>query len=639
MSIRPVTLVALLALSVVSTARALPDEVKAELSTGSGPVAVAFSDDDRVVVTVDEDGASLSVIDTADFAGGATTATTCSGPRTLRYAGDSGAFVVACEQGVLARASVSIATFPASLTSLTDIQLSETDDLLDLALDGTEAWALSDAGRIFHVELSTSTETTDGYYPIDLSDGGGDDDDDSAATLDVDPVALAVSSDGSTLIVALADGDLVEVALDDEDYLLTYVSTGEDDLVGVVGQDPFYLLSSAGTVMSYEAGSYAPLTLAVVTEGGGLTTLTDDGADLLAVAGGNQLTYIDVDTGLSAGSATLPGDGDAVAVSTDGYAAVVDNGNGVLQVLTDNPWVSILSTSPDSLTEDEIEDITLTLTTDADGALQVLLEGDIDASGTDLAPDQTQISGDVETEVVVTSELMTSGYNTVFVFAEDDDGKVGRAATQIYMTGAVDIPAPEGFSVTAGNGKVELAWAEVDEVDVSVDHYVVYFSDTSFDPDDGEVVFCSAEDEEMCSPTEVLVTASAAWLSDGEGREDDDTADDDTADDDTADDDTGDDDTGDDDTGDDGSVSVTLSPLTNGTLHYFAVAAVDIYGEVGTFTGVVSAMPQETGGAAWLAGDPGGYGCDGCTVTGNPGGELVVLGVLGVLAVLRRSVR
>ncbi len=633
MPIRSTTLLALLALLTASTARALPDEVKAELSVGSGPVAVAFDDDDRVAVTVDVDAGSLSVIDTASFAGGAVTATTSTAPRALRYAGDHGAFVVACEQGVLARASVSTATFPASLTALTDIQLSETDDLVDLAVDGTEAWVLSEAGQIFHVDLTTSSETTDSYYPIDLTEGGGDDDDDSAEPIEVDPVAIAISSDGSTLVVALADGDLIEVELDDEDYLVTFVTTGENDLVGLAGKDPFYLLSSAGTVMSYEAGSYASQTLTAVTEGAGLTSFSEDGDDLLAVVGGNQLVFVDVADGTSSGSVTLPGEGHAVALSSDGYAAVADGDNDVLQVVTANPWISIDDVSPDSLDEETIEDVTLTLTTDVDGSLQVLLEGDIDASGEDLSPDQSQISGDVQTDVAFTSEPLSSGYNTVFVFVEDDDGLVGRAATQVYVTGAVDIPAPDGFTATAGDGKVDLVWAEVEESGFTLDHYVLYFSDTAFDPDDGEVVFCSAEDEDLCSPYEVLVTASAAWL-DEDGREDDDTADDDTADDDT-----GDDDTGDDDTTDDGSYGATLSPLTNGTIYYFAVAAVDTNGEVGAFTEVVSAMPQETGGAAWLAGDPGGYGCDGCTVTGNPMGELVALALLGLLAVARRNVR
>ena len=116
---------------------------------------------------------------------------------------------------------------------------------------------------------------------------------------------------------------------------------------------------------------------------------------------------------------------------------------------------------------------------------------------------------------------------------------------------------------------------------------------------------------------------------DDTGSGDDDTVDDD---DDTVDDD-------DDDASTDTTVTLTLSPLTNGTTYYFAVAAVDTNGDMGSFTEVLAAMPQETGGAAWLAGDPGGYGCDGCTVNVTPMGEFAALGLLLLLGFVRRMKR
>ena len=109
--------------------------------------------------------------------------------------------------------------------------------------------------------------------------------------------------------------------------------------------------------------------------------------------------------------------------------------------------------------------------------------------------------------------------------------------------------------------------------------------------------------------------------------------DDDTGDDDTSDDDTGDDDTAD----DDDTVTLTLSPLTNNTTYYFAVAAVTSDDAIGDFTAVVSAMPQETGGAAWLAGEQGGYGCDSCAVGALHGGGVAAVGLLLLAVVLRRT--
>jgi len=221
------------------------------------------------------------------------------------------------------------------------------------------------------------------------------------------------------------------------------------------------------------------------------------------------------------------------------------------------------------------------------------------------------------------------------VFVADSDGATGRAAVELSTTTSSDIPAPEGFTATAGDAKVTLSWAPVEVTDATVDYYVIYFGDADFDPEAGDPGYCT-DDGTYCSPVEIYVTdsSSASWMAD------DDTADDDTADDDTADDDTADDDTGDDDT-DSGSdtVTVTMSPMTNGTVYYFAVAAVTTDEVTGTFTSVVSAMPQATGGAAWLAGDAGGYGCDGCSVVGNPMGEFVALGLLALLGVARRMKR
>ena len=608
------------------TAMALPDEVKAEHSVGGGPLAAAFDGDDRLGVVVNGDDSTLSLVDTADLASTPSSLSTCTGPQAVHYAAENGAFVIACEDGLIARASVSLASFPASLTSLTDILLADAADLVDLAIAGSDAYPISDDGWLYHVDLSTSSEDIESFYPIDLAEEGGGDDDDSAETPRVDPVAAAADADSGAVVVALADGTLVDVSIEEESYTVTQVVTGETSLVGVVGKGPFYLLSGAGNVLKYEAGTLATQILASVPTGSGLMLMEDDGADVLAVVGGYDLTYIDPDSGAELGTASLAATANVLAATSDGYLIAVDTDSSQLQLLTDNPWVRVLGIEPDPV--DTEGDATLTISADVDGTLSVLLGGNIDASGSDLQPDVESIEADTDTDVIVSAASMSDGA-VVYVFVEDVEGSVGRTTVQVSVATPIEIPAPAGFAATAGDGQVTLSWVEVEPTGTTLDHYVVYFADASFDPADGDPGYCT-EDGTVCSPEEVYVSASsgasiADYADDDSADGDDDTADDDTADDDTA--------------ADDGTVSVTVYPLTNSTVYYFAVAAVATTGETGEFSAVVSAMPQETGGAAWLAGDTGGYGCDGCTTIGTPTSEFVTLALLALLVAVRRVKR
>ena len=631
MSIRWIALVT--SLVVAASAHALPDEVKAEYSTGAGPVDAAFSDTHRLGVVVNADASTLSLLDTAQPDAGLTSMATCADPTAVVYEGD--AFVLACGAGLISRYSVSLGSFPATLSTLTDIQLAAVVDLTHLAASGDDAWALSETGWIHHVDLAASTETGDSYYPIDLADDLGDDDDDdddddSAATPTVTAVGMAAASDSASVVVALDDGWLFDVALDEEVFTTTLVDSGSADLVDVVGDGPFYLLDSGGTVMSYEAGSYAVDVLTAVGSGAGLALAEVDGSEVLLVMGDGQLTFVDPSTGDGYGAVTVSS-GVAVAAATgDGYLMAVDGDADLVQLLTGNPWVRILDAQPDPV--DLEDDVTLTVTSDVAGTLDVLLGGDIDASGADLGPDVTDLTADEETDVVFSAATLADGTSVVYAFVEDGDGLTGRTAIALSTGTNTEIEAPQAFAISAGNAKVSLSWAPVTATDVTISHYLVYFADANFEPDSGDPGYCEDDDGELCSGFEVTSSAMA-FIFDADAADDDDSA---------ADDDDDDDDTvGDDDDTSSGTttVSTTVEPLTNGTTYYFAVAAVDTDGAMGSFTEVVAAMPQETGGAAWLAGDPGGYGCDGCTVSGTPFGEVAALGLLLLLGAARRIKR
>ncbi len=628
MSIRWIALVT--SLVVAASAHALPDEVKAEYSTGAGPVDAAFSDSHRLGVVVNADASTLSLLDTAQPDAGLTSMATCADPTAVVYEGD--AFVLACGDGLIHRYSVSLGSFPATLSSLTDVELAAVVDLTHLAVVGDDAWALSETGWIHHVDLAASAETGDSYYPIDLADDlGDDDDDDSAATPTVTAVGMAAAADSATVVVTLDDGWLFDVALDEEGYTTTLVDTGSADLVDVVGEGPFYLLDSGGTVMSYEAGSHAVEVLTAVTAGAGLTLTEIDGTEVLVVMGDGQLTFVDPSTGDGYGAVTVSDGVSVAAVTGDGYLLAVDGDADLAQLLTGNPWVRILDAQPDPV--DLEGDVTLTLTSDVAGTLRVLLGGDIDASGSDLGQDVTDLTAEEETDVVFSAATLADGTSVVYAFVEDGDGLSGRTAITLSTGTNTEIDAPQAFAISAGNAKVSLSWAPVTATDVTISHYVVYFGDADFDPASGDPGYCEDDDETLCSGFEVTSSAMA-FIFDMDAADDDDSAADDDDDDD-------DDTVGDDDDTSSGTttVSTTVEPLTNGTTYYFAVAAVDTDGATGSFTEVVAAMPQETGGAAWLAGDPGGYGCDGCTVSGTPFGEFAALGLLLLLGAVRRIKR
>jgi len=607
---------------VATPAAAQPDQVSADYTVGSGPLAAAFTATDRLAVVLDGDGGTLSVIDTADLLGEPTSYSTCDAPRDVALASSIAALVVACGDGTLERYTASTAHFPAILVPQTAVAFTDAPDLTAIAADASDVYAASSTGWVYAADMVTSSEVSDGEFPYDLT----------ALVADAVPVAMATT--GERLVVALASGELIDADLSGETLVADVVDTGAAALVDLTGIDPFLAMADDGTVFSYTGGSLTATELGVATGGGGVALFQHGGDCFVAAVGGGTLDFLDCGDGTLAGQVDVSGDATAVAASGDGYLIVVDPEADRAQVLTVNPWVRIDAVSPDPV--DAEGDVTLTLSSDVDGTLSVLLGGDVDASGTDLSPSVTAVVADTSTDVTFAASSLAEGDNTVFAFVETADGDVGRNAVQVSVPSSVEVLAPQAFVATAGSGKVTLSWAPVEEDGFTVDHYLVYFGIESFDPADGDPGYCDDEAETVCSGFPVTVEGGTSTMVEAIFLEDDDdsTGDDDDS---TGDDDTGDDDTGDDDTtGDDDSVTTVVSPLTNDVTYYFAVAAVTSDELTGAFTDVVSAMPQETGGAAWLAGDTGGYGCSGCAVSAARTQGIAAVSLLALAALLRR---
>ena len=82
--------------------------------------------------------------------------------------------------------------------------------------------------------------------------------------------------------------------------------------------------------------------------------------------------------------------------------------------------------------------------------------------------------------------------------------------------------------------------------------------------------------------------------------------------------------------------SVLIEQLANAQPWHFALAAVDVDGNIGPRTAVLSATPSVTGGAAALAGDSGGCTCASSIVERRASAMPVLLFAFLLLATLRR---
>ncbi len=270
---------------------------------------------------------------------------------------------------------------------------------------------------------------------------------------------------------------------------------------------------------------------------------------------------------------------------TDGFVYCLFS-TGSFGVISENPFVEIssLTYSSGGSSLGQGESITLVFAADQDGTWEVRVGGSVDESGTLLADSSGATSGAItaDTDTSVTfnyddnSSAFPEGTDDLWVFVTNGDVR-GRRSTQV----SVDTPPPDVVisSTGFGNQKVYINFERIDVEDMAT--YNIY-----------------ADTDPSAVLTKSDVSATVSQPSSGT------------------------------------TVSGAVEGLTNGTVYYFAMEAVDAGGNLSpnrtnTYADgtPVTGTPQATEGPAGASGERG------CTMGGG-GGRVALVGLVlvGLLA-------
>ncbi len=318
-----------------------------------------------------------------------------------------------------------------------------------------------------------------------------------------------------------------------------------------------------------------------------MSVFTPDGAQSQAIVLGGSSGAL----GLGSGS--------------DGLAYVMRPEDEVLEIVTAGPWVEILSASPTVLASaSDTLDLSFSVAFGNDLSGSCTYAATVDAhaadGGTPVSSATGTASSTAPTSLSLSGADLLAGSHRLFITCADAEGDEGSASVP-YSLGT--LVAPSDFAAVPGDELVTLSWSDLS--DGSADHYLLYFDDATFEATT-DPVECTTEGL-SCSPLVVTADIEAAGDDDDDDDDDDDSADGGSA--------------------EAATVSLVVSPLTNDIPWFFAVAAVDADGNIGPRSSILSVTPSVTGGAAALAGDPGGCGCTVSHFSSGPR-SLLALGVL-----------
>ncbi len=285
----------------------------------------------------------------------------------------------------------------------------------------------------------------------------------------------------------------------------------------------------------------------------------------VSVLDGNNVV-LDVDTTDSYDRSPIAISGDRygpMKPSSDNYI-YMSNSDGSLSVITDKPYVSIASIvySSGGSSLGAGETATITFQSDTAGTYTVLVGGGIDESGSALVDAAGANTGSVTASTDTTftfayddnSSVLEEGSNSVYIFVEDSSNLTGRDA----VVCSVDTPPPAVTVNSTGFGNTRV-YVNMNRLTVSdMSYYNVYAST------DADAVVARTP-----TPTQITQPSSGSTL------------------------------------------SAEISGLTNDTLYYFSVEAVDQGANVGPLTTTFSSgsritgTPQATLGPAQLLGEKG----------------------------------
>lgn len=271
---------------------------------------------------------------------------------------------------------------------------------------------------------------------------------------------------------------------------------------------------------------------------------------------------------------TVSGIGPMVA-STDDYI-YISAASGNIGVVTDNPWVTVnsISYSGGGSTSSSLGvggTATVSFKAHETGTYTVRVGGSItNTSGTLITDAYGNTSGtvaaaDTAQSIYIpydtNSSAFQEGSNAMFVFVTDSNGNVGRRNSPI----TVDTPptAVTVVSASFGNTRAYINFSRLTASDIN--HYNVY-----------------ADTDPVAVTTKTTVATTVTQ-------------------------------------GSDATLTGTVSGLTNGTLYYLAIEAVDNAGNVGPRTSTLSGGGAITATPALTVGPAGYTGETGCNLIRRPG--------------------
>lgn len=578
----------------VSPASASPDRVAQVFEIGTKVGAIAVSEDGRWVAALEKGSDQVRVLDTLSWDTESWDSAPCdglSGVAGVEMSDGAQRFYVGCADGLVSWLEVDDDGVEVAGESITV----GTGNLLGLVAGDGMVWAVesSDLGPVVHL-IDPETDGVDetGSFPVSLTQSGYED----ILWTGFD-VLIAHGGDS----VSQVDGDDGTLSVPDTNF------TGADCVEGAIGTGPSALFAcgSAG-VLRYLTSTYewalalddtnglsAPTAIAVdeYDEEDPFVVVADDGQALVfAYDASDGYPSNSADAEIDLGSTEL-----VRLVSTRGYT-VGGTESGELWVLTGRPWVEITSVSAESVVNGDI--VTLELTADRGGDWELVFgeEGDVTLDSGSVAGGETATAS---FEVSSQTADWVEGANLVRVVLTDEDGIEGGDGVLLTVDNPPDRVSLSEDDVQYGEELVELSWEGVDDEDLA--SYELFLSITAFSRGDwpsGGPAFDGQDDlSRMDGYDADLGGFLFTDVTPGE------------------------------------EISVTLSPLTNGTTYYLAVRAVDEGGQEGPMSTVVSVTPQETLSLAERTGDEGGF----CGTSGPVSG----LGALaaGLFALSRRPAR
>jgi hypothetical protein len=278
----------------------------------------------------------------------------------------------------------------------------------------------------------------------------------------------------------------------------------------------------------------------------------------------------------------------------DGYA-VGGTDLGSLWVLTDRPWVESYGVSPAAAVSGD--EVVVQFSSDTAGDWSVLLDATSDSDGTVLATGTTSGTDEISSASLTIGSAYAEGDNDLRIVVEDEQGLTGHDVATVNVDnppGQVSFPVS---AVSFGDQQVLVSFDALDDADVT--EYAIFVTTEPFSRSDW--ASCD-EDVDPCGPAyEGPDSLNGPKTVEGTPG---------------------------------GSVSHTLSPLTNGVTYYIAVRATDASDQEGPMSKVRSVTPRATFSAAQLAGDDGGF----CGTALPATGFLAGLGLLVAVGRRRRSV-